>query len=67
MLCGIKISVIFTDLNNNVHSFSSDEAFRWTISEDLIKLFEGSNFVNYDMEDVKLSILLTLILKYPFC
>lgn len=53
VLCGIKITLVFTDLNSGVHTFTNNHDLRWKSSENMKhELGEDVTFVNYGVDDV---------------
>ena len=55
ILCGVKVTLVFTDLNNTVHTYSNNSDIKWVPSQNLKKeVGDPPFFINYTNVDVRL-------------
>jgi hypothetical protein len=52
-LCGIKISLVFTDLFENIHTFSNTDDFELLIAREKEELYRESNLFKFTPADVR--------------
>jgi hypothetical protein len=52
VLCGVKVSLVFSDLHHNIHSYSSTDCFKFVASREYIDSIKHVNYYEYTDEDV---------------
>jgi hypothetical protein len=52
-LCGIKVSMVFTDLVGNVHTFSNTEDFELFIKPEKKEIYGNSSLFKFTPVDVR--------------
>lgn len=52
ILCGVKVCLIFTDINSDLHTFSNTSDIKFIASSSLFQEIKNSNRFNYDNSDV---------------
>lgn len=65
ILCGINVSLIYTDLNNTIHHYSNNDAVLFKLSDGLKnQLGDTPNYAKYNNTDVSGSIFMADWLKF---
>jgi len=52
VLCGVKVSLVFSDLHHNIHSYSSTDCFKFVASREFTDSIKHLNYYEYTDEDV---------------
>lgn len=58
MLCGVKVTLVFTDLKGNIISFSNNKEMSIVLADELIEntIKSGRNFTEYTSNDVRFTL-----------